>query len=40
LHATKLGLKNISKATIINPKAHEKKDHYINMMVELRKSKE
>jgi phosphate acetyltransferase len=38
-HAAKLGLKNISKATIINPKSHEKKDHYINMMVELRKSK-
>jgi phosphate acetyltransferase len=38
-HAEKLGLKNISKAEIINPKTHEKKDHYINMMVELRKSK-
>src|SRR5664279_3196933 len=38
-HAGKLGLKNISKATIINPKSHEKKDHYVNMMVELRKSK-
>ena len=38
-HAAKLGLKNISKATIINPKSHDKKDHYINMMVELRKSK-
>jgi phosphate acetyltransferase len=38
-HAAKLGLKNISKATIINPKSHEKKNHYINMMVELRKSK-
>jgi phosphate acetyltransferase len=38
-HAGKLGLKNISKAAIINPKSHEKKDHYINMMVELRKSK-
>jgi phosphate acetyltransferase len=38
-HAAKLGLKNISKALIINPKSHEKKDHYINMMVELRKSK-
>jgi phosphate acetyltransferase len=39
LHAEKLGLKNISKALIINPKKHEKKDHYIDMMVELRKSK-
>ncbi len=38
-HAKTLGLKNISKATIINPKDHQKKDHYINMMVELRKSK-
>jgi len=38
-HAAKLGLKNISKALIINPKAHDKKDHYIDMMVELRKSK-
>ena len=38
LHASKLGLKNITKATIVNPKSHEKKDHYIDMMVELRKS--
>ncbi len=38
-HASGLGLKNISKATIINPKYHEKKDHYIEMMVELRKDK-
>ena len=38
-HAAKLGLTNISKATIINPKSHEKKDHYIDMMVEIRKSK-
>jgi phosphate acetyltransferase len=38
-HAAKLGLKNLSKATIINPKVHDKKDHYINMMVEMRKSK-
>ncbi|MCX6320860.1 MAG: phosphate acetyltransferase [Bacteroidia bacterium] len=38
-HTKKLGLKNISKATIINPKSHEKRDHYIDMMVELRKSK-
>jgi len=39
LHASKLGLKNISKAKIVNPKSHEKKNHYIDMMVELRKSK-
>lgn len=38
-HAAKLGLKNLSKATIVNPKSHAKKDHYIEMMVELRKSK-
>jgi len=38
-HAAKLGLKNLSKAVIVNPKSHEKKDHYIDMMVELRKSK-
>ncbi len=38
-HAKKLGLKNIAKATIINPLLHAKKDHYIDMMVELRKSK-
>jgi phosphate acetyltransferase len=38
-HAAKLGLKNLSKAVIVNPKSHEKKDHYIEMMVELRKSK-
>jgi phosphate acetyltransferase len=38
-HAAKLGLKNLAKATIINPKAHPKKEQYINLMVELRKSK-
>lgn len=38
-HASGLGLNNISKAKIINPKSHEKKDHYIDMMVEIRKSK-
>ena len=38
-HAAKLGLKNISKATIVDPLSHEKKEHYIDMMVELRKSK-
>jgi phosphate acetyltransferase len=39
LHASKLGLKNISKATIINPESHLKMDHYIDMMVEIRKNK-
>jgi phosphate acetyltransferase len=38
-HAAKLGLKNLTKATIINPKAHPKKEQYINLMVELRKNK-
>jgi phosphate acetyltransferase len=38
-HAEKLGLKNLGKATIINPISHEKKEHYIGMMVELRKHK-
>jgi len=38
-HAAKLGLKNIDKATLIDPRSHSKKDHYIDMMVELRKAK-
>jgi len=38
-HAARLGLKNLSKARIVNPKNHEKKDQYIDLMVELRKSK-
>jgi phosphate acetyltransferase len=38
-HASRLGLNNIEKALIIDPKSHAKKDHYIDMMVELRKSK-
>ena len=38
-HAERLGLKNISKASVIDPHSHEKKEHYIDMMVELRKSK-
>lgn len=37
--ANKLGLKNIEKAKIVDPKAHEKKQQYIDLMVELRKSK-
>lgn len=32
-------LDNISRATIIDPMAHNMKDHYIDMMVELRKKK-
>jgi phosphate acetyltransferase len=39
LHAASLGLKNLSKAKIINPRSHDKKDQYINLMVELRKNK-
>ncbi len=38
-HGEKLGLKNLKKATIIDPKTNVKKEHYINMMVELRKNK-
>jgi phosphate acetyltransferase len=38
-HAAKLGLKNLSKAQIINPVSHEKKEQYIDKMVELRKGK-
>jgi len=38
-HAASLGLKNISKATIVNPKSHPNKDQYVDLMVELRKNK-
>lgn len=38
-HAARLGLKNISKAEIVNPKSHDKKQNYIDKMLELRKSK-
>lgn len=37
--AAKKGFKNISKASIVDPKKHNKKELYIDMMVELRKSK-
>jgi phosphate acetyltransferase len=37
--AKKNGLKNIEKATIVDPLKHEKKDLYIDLMVELRKNK-
>ncbi|NLA42008.1 MAG: phosphate acetyltransferase, partial [Smithella sp.] len=33
------GLKNLSRALIVDPLSHDKKEHYIDMMVELRKSK-
>ncbi len=38
-HAEKLGLKNIHKAKIVDPLSHQQKEHYIDLMVELRKSK-
>ena len=38
-HASKLGLRNIEKAMIVDPGSHGKKEQYINLMVELRKSK-
>ena len=37
--AKKLSLKNIVRATIVNPEIHEKKEDYIDLMVELRKKK-
>ncbi len=37
--AAKLQLENIEKAIIIDPKNHEKKDQYIDLLVELRKKK-
>ncbi|MCU0455855.1 MAG: phosphate acetyltransferase [Bacteroidales bacterium] len=38
-HAQKLGLKNLDRAVIVDPKSHPRKQQYIDMMVELRKSK-
>jgi phosphate acetyltransferase len=38
-HAAKLGLRNLSKAKIVDPKSHDKKNQYIDLMVELRKNK-
>lgn len=37
--AKEFGLKNISKATIVNPLDHPKKSAYVDLMVELRKAK-
>jgi phosphate acetyltransferase len=37
--ATENGLKNIEKATLIDPKSHGKKEIYTNLLLELRKSK-
>lgn len=38
-HASELGLKNIARATVVDPATHEKSGAYADMMVELRKSK-
>lgn len=37
--AGELGLSNIEKAHIVNPKEHDKKDEYADLLVELRKHK-
>ncbi len=37
--AARLGLKNLDKATVINPENHEKMEAYAEMLVELRKKK-
>ncbi len=38
-NAMAFNLKNIAKAAIVDPKSHPMKNHYIDMMVELRKNK-
>ena len=37
--AKSLNLHSIAKATIVNPKKHDKKEEYVNLLVELRKHK-
>jgi phosphate acetyltransferase len=37
--AEKFGLRNLGKATIVDPKSHPRKEAYADLMVELRKSK-
>lgn len=37
--AKKLGLENIDKAVVIDPKKHDKKESYANLLLELRKKK-
>ncbi len=37
--AEKFGLKNLDKATIVDPESHAKKEEYTNLLVELRKKK-
>lgn len=39
VEAEKLNLSHIKKAIMIDPADHDKKDHYINMMVDIRKHK-
>lgn len=38
-HASRLGLKNITRAKVVNPVSHPDKERYADLMVELRKSK-
>jgi len=37
--ATENGLQNVGKATLVDPKSHDKKETYTNLLFELRKSK-
>ncbi len=37
--AEKFGLKNLDKATIVDPESHAKKEEYTNLLMELRKKK-
>ncbi len=37
--AGQFGLKNLNRAVIVDPISHDRKEHYIDMMVEIRKSK-
>jgi len=37
--ANRLNLKNINKATIVNPENHSKLDEYVNLLFEIRKNK-
>ena len=39
LKAAELKLKNLGKVVFVDPLKHDKKDHYIDMMIELRKHK-
>jgi phosphate acetyltransferase len=37
--AEQFGLRNLNRAVIVDPLSHDRKEHYIDMMVEIRKSK-